>query len=90
MNNAIQKETTYHWFGKKSRILFGANHIEPTDFVCVTEGSLDAMWLDQCGYASVALLGASMSKYQEELLVDLPTKEIVLCLDNDSALANRA
>ena len=70
---------------KKSRILFGANHIEPTDFVCVTEGSLDAMWLDQCGYASVALLGASMSKYQEELLVDLPTKEIVLCLDNDSA-----
>lgn len=68
---------------KKSRVLFGANHIEPTDFICVTEGSLDTMWLDQCGYPAVALLGASMSKYQENLLVDLPTKELVLCLDND-------
>ena len=43
------------------------------------------MWLEQCGYTSVALLGANMSRQQEELLLSLPTKEIVLCLDNDQA-----
>ena len=69
---------------KKSQVLFGREHIQPTDFVCITEGSLDTMWLDQCGYPSVALLGASMSRQQEELLLQLPTKELVLCLDNDS------
>ena len=73
---------------RKSRVLFGINHVEATDFICVTEGSLDTMWLDQCGYTSVALLGANMSKQQEELLLSLPTKEIVLCLDNDQAGIN--
>lgn len=70
---------------RKSRVLFGINHVEPQDFICVTEGSLDTMWLDQCGYTSVALLGANMSRQQEDLLLGLPTKEIVLCLDNDQA-----
>lgn len=70
---------------KKSHNLFGIHLLEPTEFVCITEGSLDSMWLDQLGYASVALLGAHMSKIQEDLLVGLPTKELVLCLDNDEA-----
>ena len=43
------------------------------------------MWLDQHGYPSVSIFGASMSKQQQELLLSLPTQEIVLCLDNDSA-----
>ena len=73
---------------RKSRVLFGINHVEATDFICVTEGSLDTMWLDQCGYTSVALLGANMSKQQEELLLSLQKKEIVLCLDNDKAGIN--
>ena len=73
---------------RKSRVLFGGNHVEPTDFICVTEGSLDTMWLDQNGYTSVALLGANMSRQQEDLLLSLPTKEIVLCLDNDQAGRN--
>ena len=73
---------------RKSRVLFGINHVEPTDFICVTEGSLDTMWLDQNGYTSVALLGANMSRQQEDLLLSLPTKEIVLCLDNDQAGRN--
>ena len=48
---------------KKSRVLFGQYLItEKTPFVCITEGTLDTMWLDQHGCPRVALLGASLSK----------------------------
>ena len=70
---------------KCSKLLFGQNHIKSSPFVCVTEGTLDTMWLDQHGYPSVAIFGASMSRQQQEMLVSLPTQEVVLCLDNDSA-----
>jgi len=71
---------------KKSKVLFGQDLItEPTDFICITEGSLDTMWLDQNGFSSVALLGAHMSRTQQDLAMKLPTKELVLCLDNDDA-----
>ena len=70
---------------KKSKVLFGSHKITKCDFVCITEGTLDTMWLNQNGFNSVALLGAHMSKIQEELLVKLPTNELVLCLDNDEA-----
>lgn len=70
---------------RKSRLLFGGYKIQPCDFVCVTEGSLDAIWLDQNKFPAVSILGANLSKYQEDLLLQLPTKEIVLCLDNDRA-----
>ena len=71
---------------KKSKVLFGQHLItDHTPFVCITEGTLDTMWLDQCGFSSVALLGASLSKAQEELTLGLQTEELVLCLDNDEA-----
>ena len=71
---------------KKSRVLFGQYlRAEKTPFVCITEGTLDTMWLDQHGCPSVALLGASLSKAQEELTLGLHTEELVLCLDNDEA-----
>ena len=70
---------------KKSKVLFGADKITLSSFVCITEGTLDAMWLNQHGYPAVALLGMSMSKRQQELLSSLRTEEIVLCLDNDTA-----
>ena len=66
--------------------MFGQDLITETqDFVCITEGSLDTMWLDQNGFSSVALLGAHMSRTQQDLAMKLPTKELVLCLDNDDA-----
>ena len=68
---------------KCSRLLFGGDHITKSDFICITEGTLDTMWLDQNGFPSVAIFGASLSKQQEELLLSLPTKELVLCLDRD-------
>ena len=70
---------------KKSKVLFGGNKIDSCRFVCVTEGTLDAMWLTQNGYPAVAILGMDMSKAQQKLLTSLPTQEIVLCLDNDEA-----
>ena len=71
---------------QKSKLLFGQELItEPEKFICITEGSLDTMWLDQHGFTSVALLGAHMSKRQQDLALKLPTKELVLCLDNDEA-----
>tara|TARA_R100000808_G_scaffold4137_2_gene13793 strand:+ start:2880 stop:3767 length:888 start_codon:yes stop_codon:yes gene_type:complete len=70
---------------KKSQLLFGADKVEPSEFICITEGSLDTMWLHQHGYQAVALLGIHLSKKQFELCKTLPTKEFVLCLDNDEA-----
>ena len=69
---------------KKSKLLFGACHLEKHPFICITEGSLDTMWLDQHGFGSVALLGASMSKKQRDMLYNISTQEFVICLDNDT------
>ena len=70
----------------KSRILFGAERIkESVPFVCVVEGSLDAMWLDQHGYPSVALLGMHLSDDQARLLRKVPTSELVIATDADEA-----
>ena len=73
----------YSYGLKKSLVLFGSNRIKSTDYVCITEGILDTMWLDKYGHPSVALLGAHLSRKQTELLIKLPTQELVLCLDND-------
>jgi len=70
---------------KKSHILFGINQITDTDTIVVVEGALDAIWLNQHNYSSVAVLGASVSKYQIDLLAELNPREIILALDNDNA-----
>ena len=71
---------------KKSKVVFGLNKIDhKKDFICVTEGALDTIWLTQNGLSSVALLGIYLSQRQEKLLSKLTCGEIVLCLDNDSA-----
>ena len=71
---------------QKSKVLFGQSLLpDNMSAVYVTEGPLDAMWLDQLGLPSVALLGMSMSKKQQQLISSLRTQEIVLCLDNDVA-----
>jgi len=81
----LQPKYLYSKNFRKSRILFGADHITKTDKLYLVEGSLDAIWLHQNGYPAVALLGMSLSKKQEELLLGLPISEVVLCLDNDEA-----
>ena len=77
----------YSYKLQKSKVLFGANKLKSLHehFICVTEGSLDTMWLWQHGIPSVAILGATMSEYQLNLLRALKVEEIVLCFDNDVA-----
>jgi len=82
--NAVPKYMYSKGF-KKSRVLFGIDKLKTSPFICITEGALDTMWLVQHGFPSVALLGAIMSRMQEELIRKLPTSELVLCLDGDAA-----
>lgn len=95
MNNILvgtitrrQNQTPKYMYSKglqKSKVLFGGHRVIENDFVCVVEGSLDAIWLSQLGYNVVGILGMSLSSTQEHLISQLPVKEVVLCLDNDEA-----
>lgn len=70
---------------KTSKIVFGVNRIPVRcELLCVTEGTLDTIWMDQNGFMSVALLGLNMSRFQENLIKMRAPKEILLCLDNDA------
>lgn len=69
----------------KSKILFGMHKVNKIDTLYIVEGALDCMWLSQYGYPAVAILGATISKRQIELLSVLGPHEIVLALDNDDA-----
>ena len=81
---AIPKYMFTTGFAKASN-LFGINQLYETDTLYVVEGALDAMWLNQHGYSSVAVLGASVSHLQVELISSLKPSEVVLALDNDEA-----
>jgi len=72
---------------KKSKSLFGIEHFRNrnVDVLFLVEGALDAIWLDQHGYTSAAILGATVSKSQADLISSLNPSELVLCLDNDEA-----
>jgi len=59
--------------------------VNKIDTLYIVEGALDCMWLSQYGYPAVAILGATISRRQIELLSVLGPHEIVLALDNDDA-----
>ena len=82
--NAIPKYMFSKGFAK-SRNLFGIAHLIETNKIYLVEGALDCMWLQQHGYPSLAILGASVSKKQIELIRELRPSEMVLALDNDEA-----
>ena len=82
--NAIPKYLYSKGF-RKSRTLFGVNNLVSSDIIYLVEGPLDCMWLDQHGYPSVAILGASVSSAQIDLLSKYHPSEVVLGLDNDEA-----
>jgi len=71
---------------KKSTVLFGYPFIDrEKEFICLTEGALDTIWMNQHGFNSLAILGVSLSDIQLCLLNDMNIREIVLCFDNDNA-----
>lgn len=68
----------------KSKILFNLHRAKLHDEVYVVESSFDAIRLDQCGVASVATLGSTVSKTQIELLTR-NFNNVILVPDNDEA-----
>lgn len=69
----------------KSEILFGLDHCTDSSKVVVVEGSLDCIWLHQCGVKSaVAILGAHVSDQQRNQLLSKFDK-VYFMLDNDEA-----
>ena len=72
---------------QKSKVLFGLpqSRTHKEKFLCITEGALDCIWLDQHGFPSVALLGVFLSSNHKEILKKVGVSEIILCLDNDEA-----
>lgn len=45
-----------------SELWFGLQHHAHERDVVITEGAMDAMWFDQCGFPALALLGSSMGE----------------------------
>lgn len=87
---------TYSKGLRTSQLLFGEHFLKnasgwidpikgPYSYICIVEGPLDAIWLDQNKIPAVALLGINMSRSQERRLENLRAGEFVLCLDNDIA-----
>lgn len=68
----------------KSKVLFNLHRAKLHDAVYVVESSFDAIRLDQCGIASVATLGANVSKNQIELLTKY-FNSVIVVPDNDEA-----
>jgi len=68
---------------KKSKTLFNISNCKFNDIV-VVESSFDAIRLCQLGYNAVASLGATISRYQIELL-EKYAKSIFIIPDNDDA-----
>jgi len=69
---------------KKSRYLYGEHLASVADQMLVVEGFFDAIWLRQCGFDAVAVMGAEVSAIQAEKLLSMK-KPIVLALDWDVA-----
>jgi len=72
-------------FGFSIDVLFGVHNFIGA-YPILVEGSLDTIWLNQCGiFNSLALLGSSLKSKQFQQLKALGFTDIILCLDNDHA-----
>jgi DNA primase len=71
---------------QRSKVLYPMDHFKvENETAILVEGSLDAVWMHQCGFKNtLSLLTASLSKYQLNLLPSLGVKKVILFLDNDS------
>lgn len=67
----------------KSNLLFGQYNLPASKEVVLSEGPLDAIWLQEAGLPGVAVLGSSLSSQQLELLGT--ADRVILCFDNDAA-----
>jgi len=68
----------------RKRTIYNLNRNLLEDHVFVVEGTLDAIWIEQCGFKAVATLGACVSTEQIDLL-NRWFKSITVIPDNDPA-----
>lgn len=71
-----------------AHLWFGMDHHSQCDEVVIVEGAADAMWMDQCGFHALGLLGAGMvggkRSMQSKLLRLLRFRSLVLLGDRDA------
>jgi 5S rRNA maturation endonuclease (ribonuclease M5) len=73
--------------GPKQKLWFGEHLQRGEDEVAVTEGPMDAMWLDQCGIPAVANLGSHLKNVSANLAkIDrlCSFRKVTLFFDRDS------
>lgn len=81
------RDGTAHQFSK-GLFLFNAFRLEkPVTELVVAEGFFGAMWLHQCGYNAVAIMGSSVSETQTAQIIDLvePNGRVWIMPDGDAA-----
>lgn len=67
-----------------SETWFGLQHHQSGPIITITEGALDAMWLDQHGFPALAILGSGTSEARKiRKLADFG--EVRLFVDNDNS-----
>lgn len=79
-----EKEGTVYEFRKSEFLFNGHRLLETVDDLVVVEGFFGAMWLHQCGFPNVvALMGASMSKRQASIILDILSVDGMLWVMSD-------
>lgn len=69
----------------RSKALFGFASVTGGKEVVLTEGPLDAIWLQEAGQPGLAMLGAYPTGEQMRRLVSAGFRSATLCFDNDAA-----
>lgn len=68
---------------RKSEIIFGMDQCDLEDeYIVLTEGSIDALKLEQLGHNTVGILGSFPSRYQIDWIVK-NFGDVILAFDND-------
>lgn len=70
---------------KKNLVLFNLHRVVGSKHLTVVEGYWSVFRLHKLGIPAVALMGLSLSKRQEELLVESGARRITVLLDGDDA-----
>lgn len=68
---------------KIKEIWFGSHLHHDKDKIVIVEGALDCMWLDQCGYPTLAMLGSAPSENKVNWLKRFGT--VTIFADRDAA-----
>lgn len=82
----VEPKYRYERGFSRAGCLFGLWRLpRPLARVTLVEGPLDAVWAQEIGEPTVAILGSSLSSRQADLLRQRGVRQVRLCFDNDEA-----